>query len=183
MTDLVILGGSYSHLRDYIDLCTQLDKKEFCERLSVPILISRKKDKQTSFAEDQTEFILDKREGAIPGEVARLDPRMQVLEIRQRTAQPGGYVSLGRAESCDLVVSDITVSSRHAVFTPDENSGLYMVQDLNSKNGTLVDGDHLGSDKAVSLSGFNVLLFGDTPFLFFYPAGLYQALEASFKKP
>ena len=90
MTDLVILGSSYSHLRDYIDLFAQFDKKAFCERLSVPVLISRKKEKQTAFGKDQTEFILDKREGALPGEVARLDPRLQVFEIRQQASQPAG---------------------------------------------------------------------------------------------
>jgi pSer/pThr/pTyr-binding forkhead associated (FHA) protein len=177
MTDLVILGGSYSHLRDYIVLAKQLDEKAFCERVSVPVLISRKKEKSASFRKDQTEFILDKRDSALPGEVARLDPRLQVLEVRQRTTQPGGYVTLGRADSCDLVVSDPTVSSRHAVFHPDEATGLYQLQDLNSKNGTLVDENHLASDKAVNLPGGNVLVFGDTVFLFLYPAGLYMSLQ------
>jgi FHA domain len=49
---------------------------------------------------------------------------------------------LGRSSRCDVVVSDLTVSRRHArLFFRD---GKWLLQDLASTNGTLVNGRRVG---------------------------------------
>ncbi len=76
-------------------------------------------------------------------------------------------VSLGRGDECDVRVNELTVSRRHARILR-ENGG-YVVCDLNSTNGTLVndepitrhalaDGDHIqiGSQVFRFLEGANV---------------------------
>lgn len=47
-------------------------------------------------------------------------------------------VSIGRSKENDIVLEDETVSSFHATLTFDPSMGLYVLMDLNSKNGTFV---------------------------------------------
>ncbi len=56
-----------------------------------------------------------------------------------------GRIMLGRASSADIVVDDQTVSQRHAVIECSAETGQFTchVQDLNSTNGTLIDGEKI----------------------------------------
>ena len=55
----------------------------------------------------------------------------------------GDWVTVGRDESNDIVLTDDpTVSRRHAVF--ERLAAGWCVSDLNSLNGTLVNGEALG---------------------------------------
>ena len=182
MTDLVTIGSSYSFLQEYINLCLKLDKKAFCERLTAPVLLSGEKRESSSFIGKPTNYIMDKRNGSLPSEVVMLDLRLPVYEVRQHSSDSSGYITLGRLQECDLVVSDATVSTRHAVFLKDKKTGRYSVQDLNSKNGTLVNNKPLKSDKAVTLKDKDILAFGHTIFWFLYPAGFYDILKVRFRK-
>ena len=53
-------------------------------------------------------------------------------------ALPQSEVSVGRESTNQLSISDGTLSRRHCVFVP--NNGGFQVRDLNSRNGTLVNG-------------------------------------------
>lgn len=53
-------------------------------------------------------------------------------------ALPGRAITLGRARDCDCVLSDLTVSRRHARI--DVRDGAWFLSDLRSANGTLVNG-------------------------------------------
>ena len=53
-------------------------------------------------------------------------------------ALPGRAITLGRARECDCVLSDVTVSRRHARI--DVRDGSWFLSDLRSANGTLVNG-------------------------------------------
>lgn len=59
--------------------------------------------------------------------------------LRFVTLQPGDVVSIGRDESGSLVLSDASVSRRHARVTCNTD-GTVNVQDLGSTNGTAVNG-------------------------------------------
>ncbi len=48
---------------------------------------------------------------------------------------------LGRHPNCEIVIDNAAVSRRHAQFL--ENHGTYYVEDLQSRNGTLVNGDRI----------------------------------------
>ena len=76
---------------------------------------------------------------------------------------------VGRGEDCDLVLDDPKVSRQHAAIVPG-GPGRHVLYDLDSANGTLVNG-HLvaapmgfskGRDKMAELWGDERLQFGDT---------------------
>jgi pSer/pThr/pTyr-binding forkhead associated (FHA) protein len=50
--------------------------------------------------------------------------------------------SIGRQKECDLVITDSSASRRHAVIV--EEQGRYFLEDLNSRNGTLLNGQKVG---------------------------------------
>jgi hypothetical protein len=54
----------------------------------------------------------------------------------------GERLIVGRDPTCDLVVTDPTVSRRHAQLT--FRDGVWVLQDLASRNGTAVNGDRVG---------------------------------------
>ncbi len=73
----------------------------------------------------------------------------------------GGGFKIGRAEDNDLVIKDMAVSRHHAVI--DKTTGGYLVRDLHSTNGTMVNGrrveERLLEDGDIILVGGTKLLF------------------------
>ncbi len=87
-------------------------------------------------------YILEVREGPLAGKVFRLE----------------GYpVVLGRRESCDIVLPDESVSRRHARL--ELQKGGWVVTDLNSSNGTFVNGVRV---RSTSLSPGDTVKLGAT---------------------
>jgi pSer/pThr/pTyr-binding forkhead associated (FHA) protein len=73
--------------------------------------------------------------------------------------------TLGRAASCQIVIDNDFASRRHAqIVRRDE---LYWLRDLNSKNGTLLDGQPVTTE--MSLSDGAEIRIGDTVFRFIDP--------------
>jgi pSer/pThr/pTyr-binding forkhead associated (FHA) protein len=75
----------------------------------------------------------------------------------------GRKVAIGRADSIDgldVHIRDATVSSRHAAIWFDEASGAITLEDLGSSNGTLVNGNPLGSLGKRSLKDGDRIRFG-----------------------
>ena len=60
-------------------------------------------------------------------------------EVARRELDRG--VVVGRAPDCDVSVRDILLSRRHCRLQPSDDG--WMVQDLQSKNGTVIDGERL----------------------------------------
>jgi pSer/pThr/pTyr-binding forkhead associated (FHA) protein len=81
----------------------------------------------------------------------------------------GSRFLIGRGGSCDLVLDDAQVSREHAVIVPGP-PGRRILQDLDSANGTLVNGRPIpgpigftrGPDRVAELWGEERLQFGDT---------------------
>lgn len=57
----------------------------------------------------------------------------------------GEAITLGRAASNTVVLDDEFVSSHHARLYPDQASGQWIIEDLGSTNGTVVDEQRLGA--------------------------------------
>jgi pSer/pThr/pTyr-binding forkhead associated (FHA) protein len=67
-------------------------------------------------------------------------PIAYLITSDDATAHPIlGETLIGRDPACDLVLSDITVSRRHAAVRQDGNT--VVVSDLGSSNGTFVNGE------------------------------------------
>ncbi len=71
-------------------------------------------------------------------------------------------VNIGRAEYNDLVIPDDSVSSQHAKLTRRE--GVWMLTDVGSTNGTMVDGERITNDTPIAPGAF--VRFGDIQLVF-----------------
>lgn len=65
--------------------------------------------------------------------------RLVVDQGRIEAGQPG--LSIGRAEHCDMILDDPTVSREHALV--QHQSGFFSLRDLGSSNGTFLNGKRL----------------------------------------
>ena len=71
-------------------------------------------------------------------------------------------VNIGRADYNDLVLRDESVSSQHAKLTRRE--GIWILVDLGSTNGTMVDGERIAEDTPLAPGCF--VRFGDVQLVF-----------------
>ena len=71
-------------------------------------------------------------------------------------------VNIGRAEYNDMQIPDDSVSSQHAKLTRRE--GVWVLTDLGSTNGTLVDGEKIEGDMPIAPGAF--VRFGDVQLVF-----------------
>lgn len=67
-------------------------------------------------------------------------------------------VIIGRSSSCDIVVQNPKVSHQHGKFY--KQNGFWFYQDMNSTNGTIVNGKKISS---VSLNSSDVMIFDTVP--------------------
>src|SRR5512136_1306654 len=82
------------------------------------------------------------RQGPNPGQVYELD----------RTE-----VAIGRDIANDIVINDVEVSRKHARLTLEADR--YKIEDLNSTNGTYIDGQRLIGPHLLAIG--EVIMFGD----------------------
>jgi pSer/pThr/pTyr-binding forkhead associated (FHA) protein len=79
----------------------------------------------------------------------------------QRWELAGHPLAVGRGASADVIVADATLSRRHFLIQPEK--GHYWLKDLNSENGTYVDGRRA---QAVRLHHHDCIAAGRTLFMF-----------------
>ena len=81
-----------------------------------------------------------------------------VLPSGQRIALGDRPVTIGRMTECTVPLNDQNVSRRHAEIRPGR--GAYVVNDLGSTNGTMVNGTRIAGEQR--LSDGDILSFGST---------------------
>jgi len=89
-------------------------------------------------------------------------PRLVVLmgpEAGRRYSLEGSSVLVGRADECDVQLDDTKVSRRHARLVRMED-GSWLLEDLGSRNGTLVNGE--AADLRPLRVGDRIQLSGET---------------------
>jgi hypothetical protein len=166
-------------LDDYIKLSWQLGRITFCEKVAVPVLISSTIEEHPTFQEEPTDSKFEMVPELLAMAEADIDlaPHMPVIELRGLSEAK--EVMVGRDEGNDIVIHDETVSANHAVFDI-KTPGQTHLRDLGSRNGTMVNLEKLESGVAVQLQDGNELSFGNVPYLFFTPGGLYDILKKVF---
>lgn len=165
-------------VQDYIRACTELDKDAFCKQVGGPVLISKAAKKLQTFQLAATDMHFD-RDHRPKTKKPTLSHQLPILELRKNTAEMG----VGRAEENYVVINDETVSQQHAVLFRDARTDITMLQDLESTNGTNINGKLLVPGRAVELRDGDQLSFGDALFIFFTAAGLYDALDQIINSP
>jgi hypothetical protein len=83
-------------------------------------------------------------------------------------------LSVGRLPDCDIVIDDPSVSKHHAQLSWDEPTNIATVDDLQSSNGTALNGQSVVSPTV--MHDGDELLFGDARFCFLRTATLHQRL-------
>ena len=78
------------------------------------------------------------------------------LKLEERILSRGGIVIGRDSTECDLVINETSVSRKHAKFTYSDNK--LRIRDLNSKNGTWVDGKKLGLESVGCKKGQRITL-------------------------
>ena len=81
---------------------------------------------------------------------------------RRYELRPQALTTMGRATDNDIVISDASVSRRHASIVP--RNGGFALRDLASQNGTFVGGQRIDGTRQLA-NGDDVRL-GDAPFVF-----------------
>lgn len=81
-----------------------------------------------------------------------------VLPSGERIPLGDRPVTVGRSSECRISLNDTNVSRRHAEIRP--SSRAYVVVDLGSTNGTLVNGTRIGGEQA--LNDGDIVSFGST---------------------
>jgi pSer/pThr/pTyr-binding forkhead associated (FHA) protein len=106
--------------------------------------------------------------------------RQLVAPVKKASNSTGNRITVGRTNTCDVVLPFPMVSKLHAVITFDENNQ-HVVSDSGSKNGTFVDGRPLAARHDVPLPEGAELSFGSLNARFLSPRGLYKLLGEIFR--
>ena len=102
-------------------------------------------------------------------------PKLIVLSVDGGETQQFKLASMhsefriGRSPQCDLIIHDENLSREHAMVRRDP-SGV-MVRDLNSRNGVLVNGQHLPRNVEKALQDRDEITLGSIKILFSDPRG------------
>jgi two-component system, cell cycle response regulator len=95
----------------------------------------------TAVGEDETRAMSDDGNGSLAGSRARLQATLKILtglEAGRTYIVSGHQTLIGRSTQCDLSIDNEELSRRHCrVFRSGDT---FVVEDLGSRNGTLIDG-------------------------------------------
>ncbi len=111
-----------------------------------------------------------------------VDPSTQVVPLEKSPRNPyDGFLFLGRASTCDIIVRDASVSKAHAVL--ETRAGVWQLRDNRSRNGTWRNGDRLKMNEKVVLATGDVIILGSYPLYFLLSADLLKLLSRPSLRP
>lgn len=165
-------------VQDYVEAAQKLPLATFGQQVDVPVLITALPDAGPSFQDAATRMLEEGERLNAPARARKLDHRASVHELRPPKSNRIGQVTIGRSEDNDLVLTDETISSRHAIYAPDPKTGRPTLQDQESTNGTWLNDKRLLPYRNAFLTEGALVSFGDMTFLFYTPEGLYNALRS-----
>ncbi|MFP2913187.1 FHA domain-containing protein [Pyxidicoccus sp. 3LFB2] len=95
----------------------------------------------------------------------------------------GEEFTVGRTDTCDLVVPDPSVSQHHATLRWNATTGGFSVRDAESMNGTFINGAPLAYRAQAQLHDGDTLAFGDAQFLYLRGETVYEHLRRASPQP
>jgi hypothetical protein len=107
----------------------------------------------------------------------RVLTRPRFVELKkERSVGREREVVVGRTASADVVISDFTVSSRHAVFLYDPRTGENRILDLGSTNGTKVGDEKVPAQIAIPIRSWDRIVLGRVVTRFLEPQDFHAFL-------
>lgn len=113
--------------------------------------------------------VMSRKKAGLPAHDAYLKTIHQMYEtdVSLEESYPlSGDETLGRGEDCDIVLDDKFLSHHNSRIFCEK--GIYYLEDLDSTNGTFLNGKAL-SDEAVELFDGDRITLGQTEFVFLRP--------------
>ncbi|MBN1206054.1 MAG: FHA domain-containing protein [Myxococcaceae bacterium] len=89
----------------------------------------------------------------------------------------GEEFTVGRMDTCMVLVKDPSVSKLHARLRWSERAGACLVRDVGSMNGTFVNTVPIGARQELQLNDGDALSFGDAQFLYLHTETLHAHLR------
>jgi FHA domain len=110
------------------------------------------------------------------------DPATQVVPLEKSSRNPyDGFLFLGRASTCDVVIRDPSISKSHAVIEPQGTH--WRLRDNRSHNGTWHNGERLKEGERVELASGDVIVLGSYPVYFMRSEDLIKILARVTMRP
>ena len=111
------------------------------------------------------------------------DVRARVAMLEKSGRNPyDGFLFLGRASTCDVIIRDASISKTHAVIEPAKDGGWYL-RDNQSRNGTYKNQVRLKDGERVSLATGDLVVLGSYPLYFLLSADLFRLLRLASSRP
>ena len=92
-------------------------------------------------------------------------------------SEPKYSVTIGRGDDNNVVLNETAVSKRHARFFCDFRNQWYLV-DLNSRNGTTVNGSRLQPERPVQVHFGDPIVLGSLVIMIIGAGALYEIVQA-----
>jgi|GEM_PF-2923547 len=142
--------------------------------------------RKPSFARPELRAETMERHRNIDPTARDFDPMMQVdrpirrpyfFELRKNIPDFPGKVIIGRVQPCDVVISDYTISSKHAAFEYHQHRNVFLLSDLGSTNGTSVESNPLAPQLKTIIRSGMLIEFGRIKVRFLTAPDFYQWLH------
>lgn len=162
-------------LADWRAAANRLSEPQFAEAYPTPALLLHGAPRIRAMSFDT---ILDDGEGLERAAMSSdSGPVERVCPLVKTDANPyADRISVGRTANCDIVIESEHVSKLHAHFRHDEEAG-WTVTDLNSSNGTGVNGRLAPQMTPVPLADGDYLQMGPLRLRFVKPHRLHAMLR------
>lgn len=171
---LLLLLGYLPEAANAFSACLHYDQHHLLAAAYLEDVRGRWQRKQTTATEAAT--LVPASPTPTPNSLAAIIPVkpikgvMAKLAIRSADGSRREYqlarqvVTLGRQETCDVVLADVRVSRRHTEISSNDQN--YYVTDLGSANGTLLNSQRLQPHQLTLLQNGDVLSLGDSEITF-----------------
>jgi hypothetical protein len=106
-------------------------------------------------------------------ELARAFEALTVVPLPELALK--GELVIGRADECNVLVHEPSVSSRHALLRCNNADQHCVIQDLDSRNGTFVNARRIFGRESVLEDG-DAVSFGDAQFFFMRPETVQEQM-------
>jgi hypothetical protein len=176
---------SHETAMDYLSRFKKLGRQEFLGLHPHPVLLESRRVPTTTRRLFMLKTITNETRGlAVQDD---LEPRLngevlhaRVIPVGKREADsPGHMIFLGRSPTNDVVIADTTVSKLHAYFCQLPGENRYQLVDMNSTNGTFVNGEKLLPLVKKTLCDVDEVAFGpEAKLIFLSSPGFCELLMA-----